>query len=172
LFDQFVQTTFHVQAPFPTTINAISFFIAYMYGTGLAPSTITTYASAIGYINRLYGATDPAQSFIIKKLLAAVRRGRFRSDTRLPITPLILQQIVASLPYTAPSHYQHHMLKAMYLLAFHTFLRIGEIALNKSPHILHLSDIQLFQNSTTCPCQLEITFRSFKGNYKVRPIML
>ena len=106
-------------------------------------------------------------------MLAAVKRGTFRSDERLPVTPFILGKLVESLQYTAESAFQKCMLRAMYLLAFHAFLHIGEICVNKSAtHVLQLQDIQFFQNSQAQVVQLEISFRSFKGNYNICPVVL
>ena len=65
------------------------------------------------------------------------------------------------------------MLKSMYLLVFHAFSRIGEITDNKcSTNIIQLRDIQFFQTSEARPARLELTFRSFKGNYNICPIIV
>ncbi len=68
---------------------------------------------------------------MIKKLLAAVKRGTRRPDSRQPVTQAILTKLVEPLIYTSESYYQRIMLKSMYLVAFHAFLRIGEITHNK-----------------------------------------
>ena len=57
------------------------------------------------------------------------------------------------------------MLKAVFLLAFHTFLRLGEI-LTRSPHdgckVLQVQDIQI-SISNGKPYTLTLTLRSFKN---------
>lgn len=61
----------------------------------------------------------------------------------------------------------------MYLLAFHGFLRVGELAMNKSgTHVLQYHDVAICCDSNGCPSKLEITFRSFKGHYNIRPVTL
>ena len=58
------------------------------------------------------------------------------------------------------------------MLAFHGFFLIGEITHNKcSTNIMQLRDIQFLQTEAR-PARLELTFRSFKGSYNIRPIML
>ena len=173
MLQQFVNCTFHIDICLPTTVDTLTFFIAHMHSKRMASSTICTYTTAIGYINQLAGHKNPVESFLIKKLLAGVKRGSFRSDQRLPVTPYILSKLAESLQYTAESIYQRRMLQAMYLLAFHAFLRIGEISNNKSiTHVLQLGDIQFFQDSRSQVSKLEITFRSFKANYNIRPVVL
>jgi hypothetical protein len=70
--------------------------------------------------------TDPTSSFLILKLLTSSRK-RHISDIRLPITKIILHKLVSSLPHTTSSLFQTKLYKAMFLLAFHAFLRVGEI---------------------------------------------
>ena len=173
LLTQFVSSTFQIDNTLPVSVDTLTFFIAYLHRKQMAASTICTYVTAIGYINQLAGHQNPTQSFVIKKLLAAVKRGTHRPDSRQPVTPAILTKLVESLIYTSVSYYQRIMLKSMYLLAFHAFLRIGEITHNKcSTNIIQLRDIQFFQTSQARPARLELTFRSFKGNYNIRPIIL
>ncbi|XP_069108944.1 uncharacterized protein [Argopecten irradians] len=170
--EQFVLKTSYLQSCLPTTVGTLIYFIAHLNHQGMASSTVSTYTAAIGYINRLAGHPDPTQSFVVKKMLSAIQRGSYRPDTRLPITPIILSKLVESLPHTAVSHYQVCMLRAMYLLAFHAFLRVGEMAMNTvKSHVLQFQDIQIIQTSGR-PTKLELTFRSFKGNYNIRPVVL
>lgn len=168
----FVFNTSHLTTCLPTTVGTLVYFIAHLHQQHMATATISTYVAAIGYINRLAGHSDPTRYFVVKKLLTAIQRGSYSPDSRLPITPTILKKLVESLPHTAKSQYQVGMLKAMYLLAFHAFLRVGEMALNKSKsHVLQFSDVQIFM-SGNMPASMEITFRSFKGNYNIRPVIL
>ena len=173
LLNHFVRDTFHVENNLPTSIDVLMFFIAHMHHKHMAASTICTYTTGIGYVNQLAGHYNPAQSFLIKKLLAAVKRGSRSPDTRLPITPSILAKLVESLSFTTPCHYNRIMFKAMYLLACHAFLRVGEMTYNNSEsNVLQLRDVQFFQTRLIHPSRLQLTFRSFKANYNIRPIVL
>ena len=144
--NDFVSDTFHVENTLPTSVDALTYFINYLHREGMAASTICTYASGIGYVNKLAGHPNQNQTFLIKKLLASVTRSTHQPDSRLPVTPAILNKLAESVTFTAPVCYNRIMLKAMYLLAFHAFLRVGEMTRNKSDtNILQLRDVQFFQ---------------------------
>ena len=68
-------------------------------------------------------------------------------DARLPITPPILQKMLASLANNSNSFFNRTMLKAMYLFAFHAFLRLGEITYTgtKQQHFLLCKHIVLVE---------------------------
>ena len=65
------------------------------------------------------------------------------------------------------------MLKAMCLLAFDAFLRIGEIAFNgKEANILKITDLKIFKQGNQNPSRMEISFHTFKGHCNTSPITL
>lgn len=56
-------------------------------------------------------------------------------DQRLPIPPEILLKSVQALPHTTYSYFSRTLLRAMFILAYCAFLRVGEIAkTNSKPH--------------------------------------
>ena len=106
-------------------------FVSYLRAWKLAPSTISSYLSAISHVNKMQDLRDPTKKFLIQKLLTAV--GRERSlDPRLPITKPFLFLLVRSLQHTLSSAEQRTLFTAMFLIAFYGFFRIGELA-SKSP---------------------------------------
>ena len=97
-------------------------------------------------ISKLHGGTDIFNLFIVKKLLTAVHRIRGSVDTRLPIQLNLLHALVNSIPHVAPTLYMQALLKAAYLMAFHAFLRVGEImakSVSDTKRPLQLQDIAL-----------------------------
>ena len=48
-------------------------------------------------------------------------------DARLPITPTILKSLLQGLEHTTSSFFTKLLLRAMFLVAFCAFLRVGEI---------------------------------------------
>ena len=84
-------------------------------------------------------------------------------QTRLPITISVLKHLTSSLSSILQSHYQVVMYKAMFLLAFHACLRIGEITSKPGQqHNLHMSDVTFLHLPSSPLDSILITFRSFK----------
>ena len=53
----------------PLSSFHLALFISYLSARKLAPSTITSYLSAIGYVHKIKGYSDATKSFLIHKLL-------------------------------------------------------------------------------------------------------
>ena len=73
----------------------------------VAPSTITSYLSAISYVHKTKGYTNPIKSFLIHKLLTAVSRQRL-ADLRLPFTRPVSHEL-KSLQHTTSSAFQRYL---------------------------------------------------------------
>ena len=112
----------------PVSSPQLALFISYLSAKKLAPSTITSYLSAISYVHKIKAYTDPTnKSFLIHKLLTAVSRQRL-ADLRLPFTRPVLHELIESLQHTTSSAFQRCLYSAMFLLAFYNFFRVGELA--------------------------------------------
>ena len=109
-----------------------------------AAATITSYVSAIGYVHKLAGTNDPASSLLVKKSLQAIRKMQHSCDTRLPITEDI-HLLVSTAGHAIHSMYRLKLMQAMFMLAYHAFLLVGEIT--ESEHDLFLSDLTLTTTS-------------------------
>jgi hypothetical protein len=73
------------------------------------------------------GFPDPSSSFVVKKLLGASQSLRGQVDIRLPITRGIMIKLLSALHMIFASPYKQCLVAAMFLSAFHAFLRIGEM---------------------------------------------
>ena len=124
--------------------NSLFLFIVYMKKQQYAAATITSYVSAIGYVHKLAGTYDPASSFLVKKSLQAIRKMQHSCDTRLPITEDI-HLLVSTAGHAIHSMYRLKLMQAMFMLAYHAFLLVGEIT--ESEHDLFLSDVTLTTTS-------------------------
>lgn len=127
---------------------------------------MSTFLSAIGYVHKLMGLSDPTSSFLISKLIAGAYRMRPSFDVRLPITVPILDRLVESLSFTTESKYEQALFTAMFLFAFTAFARIGEITVSRNP-VLQRTDLVIEgegQQQTAT-----VTFRTFKHNLTGRP---
>lgn len=120
-------------------------FIAHLSVSGQSPSTVSTYVSAISYLHKIRGMSDPTKLFIIGKMIEGLKRKKSKTDARSPITLNLLHQLIPALSSVCSSQYESVMFKAAFSLAFHAFLRVGEFtAASKSDtsgRALKISDI-------------------------------
>jgi len=106
---------------------SVALFISFLSASRLAPSTISSYISALSYAHKLKNIFDPTKSFLIRKLLSAQSR-MGGPDVRFPITQPVFYELVSSLRHTNSSTYQRTLLAAMLRIAFYGFFRVGELA--------------------------------------------
>jgi hypothetical protein len=162
LFKQFCSHTLQV-SPLPASSASILTYVAHLYQLGYASSSIHSNISIISYYHKLYQLDDPTASFLVKKVLAGVSKSIPSRDLRAPITPSLLLSLVNSCPFISKSQYNSDLMSAMYLLAFHAFLRIGEITVNQSkssnPNLIQLHQISLSND------QAVLTFSAFKHHH-------
>ena len=95
--------------------------------------------------------------------------------TRLPITKDILNNLVNAVKKLGLGLYKTVMVRAMYLLAFHAFLRIGEMSATRSgttQHILQLSDVEFVSEKQSEVSKLIITFRTYNHSKLTSPFKL
>ncbi|MEG7522171.1 MAG: hypothetical protein M3H12_03610, partial [Chromatiales bacterium] len=124
-----------------------------------APASIISTVSAISYFHKINGFQDPAKNFIISKLLSGAQNLRAVPDVRLPVTLPILTQLVNAVPTVVTSHYKQVMLRAMMVLAFKAYLRVGEMV----PGSARTSQNCLQRQDVTVTGELiSVSFRHFK----------
>ena len=70
LFSQFLHVILpDISTTLPISPPVLALFIAYMYDRHNAPSTVSTYVSALGYCHKLSGFPDPTKAFFIVQML-------------------------------------------------------------------------------------------------------
>ena len=102
--------------------------------------------------------------FIEKKMLKVAQKLRGKTDTRLPITKEILFKLTQAICTVIPVFYNQILLKAMMVLAFYCFLRVGEMTLKSGgdhTKIIQLSDIQ-FESAENQLLSMTVTIRNYK----------
>ncbi|XP_052064929.1 uncharacterized protein LOC127704767 [Mytilus californianus] len=141
----------------PLTSSDLILLIAHLKNKDLASSSMSTYISAIGFTHKINNWPDPTDSFIIDKVLKSVHKGR-NQDMRLPITSTILNQLIDALKQTISNRYDQILFKAMFTLAYHALLRIGEMTVNNKNynHVISLSQTVVLHE------KLSISFMDFK----------
>lgn len=175
--DSFIDNYFkdHEWPHGPVTNQIMAAFIAYLYKCNYSPATILSNVSAISYIHKIQGWNDPADSFIIKKILVGAKNLSGTVDTRLPVTLDMLTKLCRSVKHVVKSQYMSCALQAMFSLAFFALLRVGEFTVKKQASkeeqdVLHVSDIK-FQGHKNNK-KMFITIRKYKHNKSQRPITL
>ena len=127
---------------------------------GYKPATITSYTSALGYVHKLQGLEDPTSAFVVLQLLKACHKQGGCADTRLPIDKTLLRKLMAAVLQTERGLYEQLLFQAMFALAFHAFLRVGEMTGRSwkadNPHLLQLQQLQVSSG------ELVVTFSSYK----------
>ena len=101
-------------------------------------------------MHKLQGLEDCTSSFLIIQLLKSIHKANPTTDTRLPIDKFLLEKLIEASAFVTQSVYERAMMAAMFAVAFHAFLRIGEITV-RSPkavnqHLLGLCSIQMGSN--------------------------
>ena len=91
--------------------------------------------SALNVINKAVKGDDIFQDFWLSKVLSGYKKmGPESVDVRQPITPSILQKLCKEVDNIYKEKHMAYLLKSMFLLAFHCFLRVGEITVT-APHV-------------------------------------
>lgn len=171
-FQCFVQEYFPGSDAFPLCADKLVLFVAFCYSKQLAPQTVISYMSALAHFNKMKGYEDTTSSFIVQRALQGYKKLKGKSDIRLPITPVILRQLVQSLSSCCSSFYKKQLYKAMYLLAFHAFLRVGEITSNmNSKPCLSFSSIEFELMTNREPIGMKLTLKEFKHHRGKDPII-
>ncbi len=156
----------------PVSAEAVQQFVAWLSLQRFAPSTITTYVSAVGFYHKSHGWADPTNDFVVSKLLEGCRRLRPTADTRAPMSMSILLQTVQSLPAVCTSVFEACMFKAAFLCAFFGFMRLGEFAADSRRHIqpsvLSVADVQICDANVDFQYVL-VSFKHAKNNQRGPP---
>ena len=149
-----------INQPEPVRALNVALFIAYLVNQSYKPSTVSSYASAIGYVHKLKAIPEPTSSFLILRLLCTCHKQLKSFDTCMPIVKPRLERLMLTLVHTGTDHYRQHLFQAMFALAFYAFLRIGEITITgKDRHNAHLIQKNQIRMQTK---QIELKFISYK----------
>ena len=175
LYNQFLYSTFSgVSMALPISPPNLALFIAYLFDNHYAPSTVTTYVSALGYSHKLSGFPDPSRVFFIMQMLKGYSKLGARLDSRLPITLPILHKIIQAASRFSCSKYQICQFQAMCSIAFYAFLRVGEMTstTRQGPQPLQIHQVVKLVNDSNDIVSLKLTFYDFKHCYNKPPFSI
>ena len=109
------------------------------------------------------------QSFLIQKALLGAQRLNPPKNVRLPIHTTLLHKMLDAISTSANDHYTKNLFRAMFNLAFHAFLRIGEITVRQFDQA---ESILQYQDCHFRAAGFEITLTHFKGNTSRTPFTI
>lgn len=148
----------------PVHYITICNFIGHLFEIGYSPSSIASHISALTYIHKMLKLPDPAQCFLVQKLLRGCYKLGPSVDTRLPITGEILKKLVNSLDQSVSTRAHSLLLKALFLMAFHGFFRLGELVIKsktQSDKVIQRSDVH-FETAHGKLKQVQVVLKHFK----------
>ncbi len=135
----------------PPPCSHIVLFVAYLSMKGKAYKTANCYLSAINFRCKFLepqNFIDFSKNFIVIKMLEGLKRSKNTTDQRLPITSELLFKISNVLSSVCSSSYETLLFTTAFSLAFHGFLRVGEIVytkLGQEHQILSLNDVHILE---------------------------
>ena len=139
----------------PVSVPMMLLFIAHLHAAGSAPAPVVSTVSAVAYFHKINGHANTSHCLAVAKVLGGVRSLGAVPDVRLPV----LSRPIHALPALFSSRYKYLMLRAMMVLAFKAYLRIGEMVPRSRSMVhtcLNLHDVLLSGDLIT------ISFRQFK----------
>ena len=163
-YNRFSNAFFGQSFSSPLSVSQICLYVAFLHYETFAPKTISTYLSALGFVHKMQGHTDPTIAFVVTNLAAGAYLLNQKPNIRSPITISILDRLITNLQWVTSSVYDKFLFRAMFLLAFIAFARIGEITVKKpEAKVLQLSDINITSTDGR-PDSVSVTFRHYKHN--------
>lgn len=145
-FESF-RNEYDLVASWPPPLSHVTTFIAFLSLSKKSHSTVSTYISAINFKCKMSQFVDFANNFLVRKMLEGMRRTNKKKDTRLPISRELLHKIINALPLVCTSNFEAALFSSAFSIAFHGFLRVGEIAMNKP---CQLKQIITINNTDLC----------------------
>lgn len=141
----------------------MALFVAHLHDLGCSPKTMSTYLSAVSYVYKLIHNIDPANSFLVKKLIAGAYRLQPAVDMRLPITVPVLDKLIEALTHLSDNVFEMSLFQAMFLFAFNALTRVGEIAGPlESPNLIKFQNVSFISSQDTV--EVQVRFYDFKHN--------
>lgn len=148
-FHQF-RVEFGLKCVWPAPLEDVVSFIGYLYKLGLAYSTVNCYISGLSFFSKINNFEDSTQRFVVRKMIEGVKRSRSpQKDPRLPISRVMLRNILSILSSLCSNNYESKLFKAAFSMAFHGFFRVGELTVGQGHvknHTVEWSNVHIFED--------------------------
>lgn len=131
----------HISSPFGEL--DIVRYIAFLYANGFSYASILSRLSAVSFWCRAKKWPLVTQSFHVSRALRGSRLSvKAPLTSKFPITPNILSILCQAIVSLDLSTSQKVCLKAMFLVAYHAFLRVGEMCASR--HAIRREDVSVY----------------------------
>lgn len=108
----------------------LSEFIAWLSLNKKKSATISAYVAGVSFFHKLQSLPDPANCYLIRKIVSGLRRVHPTADKRLPISYKLLHKLVHCLKSVTNSTYERILYSTAFILSYFGFLRLGEFTAN------------------------------------------
>ena len=118
-FNDFMINTLGCQIVMPVDTMSVALFVAHLETRGLKASTIRSTMCGLAFAHKVRGLVDPTNTFLIKKLIAAIDRKPKELDPRKPITAPVLLHFLHAWRVITPNWWDYVMYGAAFAMAYH-----------------------------------------------------
>ena len=172
-YNNFVNSYYDHDSSFPVNFDHLQRYIAYLHHLGLAIGSVQSALSAINYIHKAMGGADVFQNVWVARMMLGFKKSHTPvQDSRQPFTTSSISKLCAAVDVIHGVSTDAVLLKSMFRLSFHAFLRVGEITVSKqlaqNPNLLQRNQIRI------CPTThvIDISFSRYKHSKSLIPFKL
>ena len=141
-FQLFVHSILGKKFTLPVSPLILGKYITHLCITGYSYATIVSVISIISFAHKIRNLPDPANSFVITKLLVGVKKKAGSSDQRQPVTLVLMKKFMCLIDLLWGESYTGVLLKAIIAVMFALGLRVGEaIKSATTEHTLEMDNI-------------------------------
>ena len=128
----------------PVPAYYVALYIAKLSKEGYAPGTIKAALSAISWFHRMSNVPDPTSAPYLQRMILGSKLNAPPPRKLLPITRPILYLMLDRVNSLVLSTYQHILVKALLLLAYHSCARVGELLVSSNAdHTIRLKNVAI-----------------------------
>ena len=99
----------------PISVVLLLNFLKSLYQLGYQPSTIASNVSAIAFIDKILGYSDPTSTFLVSQFLKGAKKLKESAvDMRLPTTTHILHELISPISIVVMLDCHRSLLKALF----------------------------------------------------------
>ena len=170
-FSKFVTDQTNSPLTLPIPCNTVGLYVTHLHLAGLQPSTIQGHLTAISFFHKLQEKRDPTQSFLVTKLLVSLNKLSPSADKRLPVTCVLLKQMINCITRVCHNEYDVAMFSAMLSFAYYACLRVGEYAISGNPdNVLQIDQITKISRNEK-ECAIRVYFNKYKHSTSDHPVI-